>query len=323
MNIKNDIINDVFISVITPVYGCYATLEELCIRIDKTLSNIATNYEIILVNDASPDNAWEVIQSLAQKDERIKGINLSRNFGQHRAIAAGLDFAQGNWIVVMDCDLQDQPEEILKFYKKAQEGYDIVVGKRINRKDSLFIKLTSKIFYVVFNYLTAQKLDNSVANFGIYSRRVIDSILLLKEQDRSFGLLSVWVGFSRASIDIKHAPRKIGQSGYNLKKRILLAVDHILSHSNKPLIIAVNLGFILSFCSFIYALWLIIRYFLWSVSILGWSSLMVSLFFLAGLNISIIGMVGLYVGKIYEGIKNRPLYIIKEKTSNIKKLNKF
>jgi len=302
------------ISVIIPCYNCADCLVELHKRLVLCLEQITKELEIIFVNDASPAKDWQIIKELANKDNRVVGLNLSRNFGQHYAITAGLDYCNGDWVVVMDGDLQDKPEEIRKFFEKTSEGYDIIVGKRENRKDSFVVKLTSKLFYMVFNYLTDQKLDNKVANFGIYSRRVIDNVKKLKELDRSFGLLVTLVGFSRLEIDVDHSYRASGESSYSFKSRLKLAVDHILSHSNKPLILAVQTGFIISSLSVIYAFWLFIRYFISSHVTDGWTSLMVSLFFLSGLIIVVIGMVGLYIGKIYSEVKNRPLYIVKEIT---------
>ena len=168
--------NNIEISVVAPAYKCSECIEELYTRLIVSLAKITNSFEIIFVNDGSPDNDWGVIKKLAISDKRVKGINLSRNFGQHYAITAGLDYAVGNWVVVMDCDLQDQPEEIGKLYNKALEGFDIVVGVRENRKDNFFKKITSALFYVIFNYFTDQKLNNKVANFGIYSKQVIENI---------------------------------------------------------------------------------------------------------------------------------------------------
>jgi dolichol-phosphate mannosyltransferase len=309
------------ISVIIPCYNCADCLVELHKRLVLCLEQITEEFEIIFVNDASPAKDWLIIKELADKDSRVVGFNLSRNFGQHYAITAGLDYCNGDWIVVMDGDLQDKPEEINKFFEKTAEGYDIVVGKRENRKDSFIVKLTSKLFYMVFNYLTEQKLDNKVANFGIYSRRVIDNVKKLRELDRSFGLLVTLVGFSRLEIEVDHSYRANGESSYSFRSRLKLAVDHILSHSNKPLILAVQTGFIISSLSLFYAFWLIIRYFINSHVADGWTSLMVSLFFLSGLIIVVVGMVGLYIGKIYSEIKNRPLYIVKEITQPNEKIS--
>jgi len=306
--------SNVHISVVSPIYGCAECLEELCQRLCSTLSTITENYEIVLVNDASPDDSWVRIERLARENDRVKGVSLSRNFGQHYAIAAGLEYACGEWVVVMDGDLQDQPEEIFKLYSKAQEGYQQVVGVRENRKDSYFVSLTSKLFYVVFNYLSDNNLDNRVANYGIYSRAVVDSIRRYKEKDRSFGLLVAMVGFSRAEISIEHAARSSGESGYDFSKRLSLALDHILSHSNKPLLIAVRIGFVCSLLATLYILWLIMGYFVWGNTVTGWTSVMVSQLFLSGLIISVVGMVGIYIGKIYNEVKERPLYIVDKMT---------
>ena len=302
------------ISVVIPCYRCAGFIAELHRRLVLSLEQITNDFEIIFVNDASPEKDWQIIEALAGNDKRVTGINLSRNFGQHYAITAGLDYCTGDWIVVMDGDLQDKPEEIKKIFTKASEGYEIVVGKRENRKDSVLVRMTSKLFYLVFNYLTGQKFDNKVANFGIYSKRVIDHVRKLKEADRSFGLLVSLVGFSKSEIEVDHSPRTSGKSAYSFKSRVNLAFDHILSHSNKPLILSIQTGFIISSLSLFYAFWLIIRYFISSHIADGWTSLMVSLFFLSGLIIMVTGMVGLYVGKIYNEVKNRPLYIVKEIT---------
>lgn len=298
------------LSVVTPVYGCAEALPELCQRLHKVLGELSPDYEIIMVNDASPDDAWVVIQSLAIDDERVKGINLSRNFGQHYAITAGLDYAQGDWVVVMDCDLQDLPEEIRNLYRTAQLGYDIVVGLRTIREDGWVKKFLSKQFARVFSYFTGAKLDNRIGNFGIYAQKVIRSIRPLREQNRSFGLFVLWVGFRRIEIDVKHAPRTYGKTSYTFRKMMSLAMDSILAHSDKLLRLTVKLGLIISLLSLCFAGWIIVRYFLWSTPLMGWTSLIVSVYFSTGLIIGTIGIVGLYIGKIFNEVKNRPLYII-------------
>ena len=302
------------ISIVTPVYGCSCCLQELYSRLNVSISKLTDNYEIIMVNDGSPDRAWPLIQELAAQDKRVKGINLSRNFGQHYAITAGIDYAGGDWVVVMDCDLQDQPEEIIKLYFKAQEGYDIVVGRRACRKDTFFKKIGSRFFYSVFTYFTGSKIDNRIGNYGIYARKVIKSIRSLREQNRSFGLFAIWVGFRRIEIDIEHARRPSGKSSYNLHRMLHLAIDSIIAHSNKLLRISIKLGFILSFLSLLYASLLVVEYIIWATPVAGWPSLMVSIYFTGGLIIGSIGVVGLYVGKIFDELKGRPLYIIDSTT---------
>ena len=304
------------ISIVTPVYGCAANLEKLYSRLTNTLQRITENYEIIMVNDASPDDAWETIKLLAEQDSRVKGINLSRNFGQHRAITAGLDFACGEWIVVMDCDLQDQPEEIVKLYTKAQEGYDIVWGRRTIRQDSLIKKASSKLFHIVYNYFTEQNKDQTVANFSIVSHKVIVEWRKLKEQNRNYPLFINWLGYKEAYVDIEHAMRDNGKSSYTFNKLINMAIDNIVSQSNKPLRLSIKFGFTISFFSFIYALYLIMRYFIYNTPVAGWTSVMVSIYFVGGLLFANLGILGLYIGKIFDETKKRPLYIIKETTWN-------
>ncbi|MDY0121167.1 MAG: glycosyltransferase family 2 protein [Sulfurimonas sp.] len=302
------------ISIITPVYGCCKSLNELYERLNKILSTITEDFEIIMVNDASPDNAWEALKDLAQKDSRVKGINLSRNFGQHYAITAGLDYANGDWVVVMDCDLQDQPEEIIKLYNKAQEGYDIVFGRRYSRNDSFIKRLGSKVFYKIYDYFTESKIDNTVANFSIISKKVVLELRRLREHNRSYPLFVNWLGFKRINVDIEHAGRAEGVSSYTLKKLVNLAIDSIVSQSNKPLKLSIKFGFIMSFASLFYTSWLIARYFLFSIPVEGWTSVMVSIYFIGGLLFANMGFLGLYIGKIFDETKNRPLYVVGETT---------
>lgn len=302
------------ISVVTPVYGCCTSLHELYRRLDAAIAPISTHYEIIMVNDASPDGAWATIQQLAKHDSRVRGIDLSRNFGQHYAISAGLDFAEGDWVVVMDCDLQDVPEEIPKLYRVAQAGHDLVVGRRANRQDSWIKKLQSRVFYWIFTHFSETKVDTSIGNFGIYSRDVIGSVRSLKEQNRSFGLFAIWVGYRRAEIEIEHAARACGRSSYTFGKAFRLALDAIFAHSDRLLRITVKVGLTFSLLSLLYAGWIVARYFLWGTPIIGWTSLIVSIYFTTGLIIGSIGIVGLYVGKIFDEVKRRPLYIVSSTT---------
>jgi len=307
--------NTVEISVVVPVYGCNSCLPSLCKRIESTLSGVVDSYEVILVDDASPDNSWQTIQKLADRDPFIiKGIRLSRNFGQHYAITAGLSYTKGNWVVVMDCDLQDQPEMISLFYKTAKNGYDVVVGIRKNRNDPLFKKMMSRFFYKIYGHLTGTHIKNDIGNFGIYSKKVIENVSRFKEQNRSFGLFVLWLGFSRTEIEIVHSKRSSGKSTYTLNKMLQLAFDSIIAHSNKPLKYTVQLGFLLSFFSILYAVWLLVRNLLWKTPIAGWASTMVSMYFLSGLIIGSIGMLGLYIGKIFDETKRRPLFIIDKTT---------
>ena len=300
------------ISVVAPVYGCCGSLKELYERLKQTLSTISEDFEIILVNDASPDDSWSVIRELVGEDDRIKGINLSRNFGQHKAIAAGLHHAQGDWVVVMDCDLQDRPEEIVKLYNKAQEGYDAVFGQRIGRQDSRRKRWTSRAFIAIYDYLSDSKTDPTIGNFSIISRKVVEGLMQFKEQHHAYTFFVIWLGFKRTYVEVEHAKREIGKSSYNFKRLIQLATDNIVSQSNKLLRMSIKFGFAMAFFSALYALYLVLKYFATDEIIPGWTSVMVSIYFIGGLLFANFGLIGLYIGKIFDETKDRPLYVIDE-----------
>ncbi|MEC7310083.1 glycosyltransferase family 2 protein [Vibrio crassostreae] len=304
------------ISVVIPVYGACKSLDELISRLMLILKTKTNNFEIILVNDASPDRSWEIIKEHASIEPRVKGINLSRNFGQHKAINAGLAHSQGRWVVVMDCDLQDQPEDICILYEKALEGFDVVFGKRTERKDSFLKKLSSKVFYRVYDYLTGYITDHSIANFSIISRKVVNSYLLMKEQHKPYGYFVNWLGFKRVNIDVNHAQRPQGHSSYTFKKLLQLASDNIISQSNKPLRMSIKFGFSMSLFSMFYSVYLVFQYLINDIPVAGWTSVMVSIYFVSGIILANLGFVGLYIGKVFDETKGRPMYVVDELTFN-------
>ena len=300
------------ISIVSPVYRAEKILPILVSEINLVMERIGEDYEIILVDDRSPDNSWEVMKVLSSQNSKIKSIRMSRNFGQHSAIFAGLTKTKGDWVVVMDCDMQDQPKEIAKLYKKALEGYDIVLGQRENRKDKFLKKLSSKLFYKVFNYLSGGQFNNEIGNFGIYKKKVIDSILNINDYIKFFPLFINWVGFKSTSIPIEHSSREEGKSSYSISRLLKLAVNVIISFSDKPLRLFINFGLgisILSFILGIYYLYLAVTH---RITQPGFSSLILSIWFLSGIIISCIGIVGVYLGKTFDQTKNRPTFIIDE-----------
>ena len=300
------------ISIVSPVYRAEKILPILVSEINLVMERIGEDYEIILVDDRSPDNSWEVMKVLSSQNPKIKSIRLSRNFGQHSAIFAGLTKTKGDWVVVMDCDMQDQPKEIAKLYKKALEGYDIVLGQRENRKDKFLKKLSSKLFYKVFNYLSGGHFNNEIGNFGIYKKKVIDSILNINDYIKFFPLFINWVGFKSTSIPIEHSSREEGKSSYSISRLLKLAFNVIISFSDKPLRLFINFGLgisILSFILGIYYLYLAVTH---RITQPGFSSLILSIWFLSGIIISCIGIVGVYLGKTFDQTKNRPTFIIDE-----------
>ena len=301
------------ISVVSPVYRGEKMVSELVRRNVEALKTITEEYEIILVNDASPDESWREIVKECQKNPKVKGLNLSRNFGQHYAITAGLSYATGEWVVVMDCDLQDRPEEIPNLYAKAQDGYDSVLAQRVQRSHGWFKKLGSRTFYKVFSYLTETKQDASVANFGIYNRKVIEAVLSMGDAMRYFPTQVQWVGFKKAYLPIQHDERAEGESTYNLSRLFRLAFDTIISFSDKPMRLMVKLGMFVTLASFIVGIVFVVRYCMGLIEVMGYASLIISLWLLAGIIISLIGVVGIYLGKLFEKAKDRPTFIINEK----------
>ncbi len=305
-----------FLSVVSPVYKAEKIIPLLIQRIENSISRITTNFEIVLVEDGGPDNSWEVIEAIAKTNSKIKGVKLSRNFGQHPAIMAGLSQAKGEWIVVMDCDLQDKPEEIEKLYDKALEGFDIVLAKRKNRKDSFFKKITSLFFSKIYGYFTDTEYDNEVANFGIYHKRVVQSILEIPDAIKFFPLFVKFVGYNSTSIIVEHAERAEGSTSYSFAKLLSLAFNTIISFSNKPLKLFVKFGLTISTFSFfigIYNLYLALTN---QINVLGYSSIIVSIWFLSGVIITTIGVTGIYVGKIFDQTKGRSSYIIDKINDN-------
>jgi glycosyltransferase involved in cell wall biosynthesis len=302
------------ISIVTPVYRAEKILPKLVSEIDIVMRKIGAEYEIILVDDRSPDNSWRVMKTLVQENDHLKIYRLSRNFGQHPAIIAGLSKAKGDWIVVMDCDMQDQPKEIEKLYSKALEGFDIVQASRLVRKDGQLKKLSSKIFYKIFNYFAGVKINKEIANFGIYKKKVIDSVLQINDHIKFFPLFINWVGFDTTTIPVEHSERSEGDSTYNFSKLLSLAFNVIISFSDKPLKLFITFGTLISGTSMLIGLVVLIRSLQGYITEPGYASILLSIWFLSGITIMCIGIVGIYLGKTFNQTKNRPVFIIDEES---------
>lgn len=301
------------ISIVSPVYRAEKMVHELVDRIRQSVNPISGQFEIILVNDSSPDGSWEAIKKECAADPRVKGLNLSRNFGQHYAITAGLRYVSGDWIIVMDCDLQDRPEEIPNLYNKALEGWDIVYARRVQRQDGFFKKISSELFHKIYDWLSGMKTDKTIANFGVYHWNVIDEYNKMGEVARSFGTLISYLGFKHCSIDVQHAERSEGSSSYNLHKLLKLTFDVIISNSNKPLRLAVELGFIMAFISFLLAMYNLLARFIGIIQVAGFTTTIFSIWFVGGILLTVMGIIGLYIGKIFDQVKERPLFVVSEK----------
>ena len=297
------------LSVVIPVLNESHLIKELISRVIANVDNITKNYEVIIVDDGSTDDTWHQIKLFAEQNFRIKAIKFSRNFGHHYAISAGLKNSNGSWVVVMDGDLQDRPEVIPTLYNKAQEGYDVVFVSRINRPENFIYKLLQKSFYFILNNLSGINFESSQANFSIISKKVVDAFNKFPENKRFYGSTIKWLGFKRTSISAEHGVRFAGKSSYTLKKRLNLAGDIIFAFSDKPLRFIVKLGLFFSSISILLFVWIIYLYFTSGFEVQGWTSLISSIFLFGGLILTVIGIIGIYIGRIFNEVKNRPLYI--------------
>lgn len=301
------------ISVVIPIYRCSESIPELTTRLHKVLRSIAhTSYEIIFVDDGSPDRAWVKIQQACRAHSCVKGIRLSRNFGQHYAITAGIQASTGTWVVVMDGDLQDQPEDIVSLFKKATNGFDVVWAQRKKRQDSVFRWTVSRMFHTIFAHLSGLPGDVTVGNFSIVHMKVISVIKKMQEQNRSYLQSVKWAGFKQGYVPVTHIRRPYGKPSYTLGSLCAYAIDSITAYSNTTLKLAIIVGFFICFISFIMAFVIIIRYITKGIPVTGWASLIVSMYFLFGLVFSYLGVFGLYLGKVFDESKKRPLFVIAE-----------
>ncbi|MBR2243256.1 MAG: glycosyltransferase family 2 protein [Prevotella sp.] len=302
------------ISVISPCYGAPTLLEELVRQIEETVSKLTSDYEIILVEDHSPDNSREIITEICRKNKRVKGVFLSRNFGQQYALNAGFDLSTGDYVVTLDCDLQNPPAQIKDLYEKIQEGYDIVFASRQNRPDNFFMTQGSHLFNKLMGFLTDTKQDESLAEFAIYRRKVIDAMAQMGDYRRYYPLMNQWVGFKTAKVFVNHDERTDGkESSYSMRKRIELAVTTAVSFSTKSLRLIVYFGVVITLLAIIAALALVIKTIVRDTPVSGWVTLFVSMWFIAGIMISVMGIIAVYIGSIFDEVKHRPSYIIDEK----------
>jgi len=300
------------ITVVVPLLNEEVLVSELIKRIDLSLRNISEDYKILLVDDGSTDETWKEIKNQSLQNDKISGIKFSRNYGHHYAITAGINRTDSDWLVVMDGDLQDRPEVIPDLYKKAQEGFDVVFVNRIERTESKSYLLAQKFFYKVLNILSGLNFNSKQANFSIISRRVVQAHMLFKEQARFYGSTIKWLGFPTSSINALHGERFRGKPSYTIRRRIRLALDIIISFSERPLKFAISLGLVLSFISICIAIWIFVKAFNSEFSVLGWPSIIFSIFFTSGANLTLLGILGIYLGRVFHEVKGRPLYIEEE-----------
>lgn len=303
------------LSVISPVYKAEKCVRPLVDRITAVVEKMADvkDYEIVLVEDCGGDGSWEAIKELARANCRLVGVQLSRNFGQHHALTAGLDVCRGDWAVLIDCDLQDEPECIPLLWAEAKKGFWVVNGRREVRDHGLGRRILSRCFHILFEWLSGLSYDGRVANFRIIGRPVIDAYRGMHEASRSVGAQIQWMGFKTSVVNVRQEARFDGGSSYSVRKLLSLAVDTIVSYSNKPLRYVIGIGMSMAFIAIAISVWFLVRALFWGVPVPGWASLIVSLWFIGGVIVANLGVIGIYVGKIYNETKSRPLYIISER----------
>lgn len=302
------------LSIVIPVFNeSSQTLSELVERLDVAVRSITSDIEIILVDDGSIIETWECLIKLAQQDHRIKVIRLARNFGQHSAISAGLDRADGEWVVVMDGDLQDRPEVIPELYRKAREGFPVVFVNRVHRPEGAFHVVLSRVFYAILNSLAGNLHSRHQANFSIINRNVVNAYRTVPDRDRFYGGTIRWLGYPAAAIDAHHGERVSGASRYNLQSRMKLAHRIIVGYSTRLLYAALLFGAGMTVLSFVMMFYVIFEKLRDpSLPVLGWPSLMTAIFFAAGVTNMMLGLIGLYLAELFDWSKGRPRYVVAE-----------
>jgi glycosyltransferase involved in cell wall biosynthesis len=301
------------LSVVIPVFNESLIIQEIVERVKTNVEFITKDFEILLVDDGSQDQTWELIENEAKKDQRIKGIKFSRNFGHHYAITAGIHHSTGEWVVVMDGDLQDRPEVIPELYEKAQEGFEVVFVSRQNRPESKIYLIAQKTFYWILRIMSGVKLKSDQANFSIISKKVKSDFIKFSENARFYPATINWLGYNSAVIEAEHGIRFAGKPSYTFKRRAKLALDIIFAFSDRPLRLSVLIGIIFSFGSVLSFILVIFRKVFYGFSIVGWTSLFSLTLFSIGLIMFALGIMGIYIGKILTEVKSRQLYVIDEK----------
>lgn len=297
------------LSVVVPSYGCLGCLEELCARLDSVLRSLVSSFEIVIVDDRSPDNSWPLTASLASRYASVRGIRLSRNFGQQMAITAGLESARGQYVVVMDCDLQDPPERIPDLLAEIKKGYDLVLARRIERSHSAFRRASANLYFRIMRTLTGESVDGSYGTFSILSRKVVDAFLRFGERERHYLFILRWLGFRCGTIEYAHGDRYAGSSSYSLSRLIKHALGGVFFQTSVFLTWIIYAGLFFTALSFVGGCFFIYRHFVMT-ALPGWTSLFVAILFSTGLLLASIGTVGLYIARIFEIAKDRPMYVV-------------
>jgi glycosyltransferase involved in cell wall biosynthesis len=301
------------ISVVVPLYNEEENIDVLFSRLLAVLEALNTSYEVICVNDGSRDNTLKNLVEYHQRYPQIKVVNLSRNFGKDIAMSAGIDYSQGMAVIPIDADLQDPPELIAEMIEKWHEGYDVVyASRRVRIGESWFKRFTAESFYQVINKLSRVTIPPNTGDFRLIDRRVVESIKKMPERQRFMKGIFAWVGYKQTSILFDREPRYQGQTKWNYWKLWNFAIDGITSFSFLPLKVWTYVGLIIALVSLVYASFLILRTIIFGIDVPGYASLMVAVLFLGGIQLLTLGIIGEYIGRVYEEVKGRPLYLVRD-----------
>lgn len=306
-------------SVVIPVCDEQENIPELHSRLKDVMETLCHKenlsgdcYEIIMVDDGSSDNSWPIIKGIHERDKRLKGISFSRNFGHHIAITAGLDCARGRAVILMDADLQDPPEEIPKLFEKFKEGYDVVYGIRRQRKDTFFKRISSSLFWWILRRFSGVDIPCGQTMLRILSRRLVDALKDMRERARFIHGMMAWSGFNAQTVEVEHNPRMKGKSKYNMTRMFRLAFHAVTSFSTVPLRFATYMGLASSVISFLIGAYFLYKKIFWGIPVLGFAAIIVSIFFVGGIQLLVLGIFGEYIGRTYQEVQRRPLYLVKE-----------
>lgn len=301
-----------FHSIVVPMYNEALVAEDFYTRVTKALE-VLPGYEIIIVDDGSSDDTFRIASGFAERDDRVRVVRLARNFGHQTAITAGIDLSAGDTVTVIDADLQDPPELIPEMIEKWRQGADLVFAIRESREvDSGFKRLTARVYYRVLRRLTQVDIPADAGDFRVMSRKVAEGLKSMRERSRYIRGLVGWMGLTRDYVTYRRDPRDAGDTKYSVSKMMKLAADGIVSFSTKPLQLAIIMGFLSAGLSLVYGVFVILQKLFTSLPIEGWSSLMVAMLFFGGVQLITLGIVGEYVGRIYDEVRGRPLYLVSE-----------
>lgn len=305
--------NKVDLSIVVPVFNEELIISELVRRLSESADKITANYEIIFVNDGSKDSSLEKLKAACENSSKLKFISFSRNFGHQAAISAGMDFAVGEAIVTIDGDLQDPPELIPEMYQQYREGYKVVYAKRSKRKGETFFKLfTARVFYRLMARLVSFEIPLDVGDFRLISRDVLEYLKKMKEYDKYIRGQIAWLGFKSTYVMFDRDERKFGKTNYPFRKMLRLAFNGITAFSDSPLKLATQLGFIVCGTSFLIGVVALYSYFFEQEVVPGWASTIISITFLGGVQLLSLGIIGEYISRIINNVRNRPLYVVDE-----------